>query len=239
MTTAQLGQFLDPGALALIGLGCLLVAAIQNGLGGLGTALAAAGRLVRSAGERERARLAAIMLEDLVQRRGVSCADREVGACAFTHQLGTMMSDEPGFESYAKAVDGLLQACAARRARAIQVWNDLADAAPALGMLGTVLGLVQMFGAMDSAEGIGAAMALCLLTSLYGLIFAHLVAGPIARRLEMIGEHEGAWQGETAQRMLKLARREYPDRAMRRTSPAAAKDEASRTHPDLVKALRR
>ena len=81
-------------------------------------------------------------------------------------------------------------------------------------------------------------MALCLLTSLYGLIFAHLVAGPIARRLMMVGEHEAAWQEETARRMLKLARREYPDRAMRRQSAAMSGKAPGAAHA-LVKAIGR
>ena len=238
MTAANLDQLLDPGAFALVGAGCLVIACIQNGIGGLAIGLGAAGRLFRSPRESERARLAAIMVEDLVRRRGVSCADRGRGACAFTHQLGRMMSEEPGYESYGAAVDRLLEERRAHRARAVQVWNDIADVAPSLGMLGTVLGLVQMFGRMDSARGLGAAMALCLLTSLYGLIFAHLVAGPIARRLAMLGEREAAWQESIAGRMLALARREYPDRAKRRQQIGTLGEPAEAAH-DFVGAMGR
>ena len=236
--TASLGQFYDPGALALVAIGCLFIAAIQNGFAGLAGGLTAAGRLLRSKREGERARLSAIMLEDLVRRRGVSCADRGRGTCAFTFQLGAMMSEEPGYESYAKAVSGLLERHGARRARAVQVWDDIADAAPALGMLGTVLGLVELFANMQNVAGIGAAMALCLLTSLYGLIFAHLIAGPVARRLQMLGKQEDAWQQETARRMLALARREYPDRA-RRMEMVGTLGEAGERAPDLARAIAR
>lgn len=233
MTAVQWEQYLDPGALALVGIGCLFIAAIQNGLSGLAQGLASAGRLLGTARESERARLSALMVEDLVRRRGVSCADRGRGTCAFTGLLGRMMSDEPGYERYDAAVARLLQGRAARRARAIRVWDDIADAAPALGMLGTVLGLVQLFAGMDSMEGLGAAMALCLLTSLYGLVFAHLIAGPIARRLQMLGESEAAWQHDIAQRMLALARREYPDRA-RRIEKAAERGPITEPNPELA-----
>lgn len=213
MTATEWSQFIDPGALALVGLGCLAIALIQNGASGVTTGFISVPRLFRRAGESERARLAALMIEDLVRRRGIGCADRGPQSCPFAHDIGELMSNEHGYDSLSKAVGRMLAARSAKRVRAVQVWNDIADAAPALGMLGTVLGLVRMFGSMESAAGIGAAMALCLLTSLYGLVFAHLVAGPIARRLAMIGDEDALWQEDIASRLLVLARREYPDRA--------------------------
>ena len=218
MTYEILGQYLDPVALVVVGLGCMLVAIVQNGLRMAGSAMLAAGHMAAPRKKAERARLSVVMIEDCVRRRGVSCADRVKATCAFARKLGMLMSDAPGFEAYRQATESLLEAQETQRTRIVQVWNDIADAAPALGMLGTILGLVQMFARMETAEGIGGAMAICLLTSLYGLVFAHLAAGPIARRLEMLGRQEADWQNGIAQRMIALARREYPDGAASRLS---------------------
>lgn len=224
-----LSQYFDPGALALVGLGCLLIAWIQNGHAGFLEGVRGAARLVGGRREGENARLAALVVEDIVARRGVNCADRGPSSCAFTHSLGIIMSDQPDYESYARAVRALLDREAADRAAGTRTWNDIADAAPALGMLGTVLGLVQMFAAMDGVDGIGAGMAMCLLTSLYGLIFAHIVAGPMARRLELAAAREAAWREAVADRLLALARREYPDRA----PPHVARTGGPSAHPAL------
>jgi chemotaxis protein MotA len=51
-------------------------------------------------------------------------------------------------------------------------------------------------------------MALALLTTLYGVVIANLVAAPIAARLADLSERELAWQKEAAGRMLAIARRE-------------------------------
>ena len=55
---------------------------------------------------------------------------------------------------------------------------------------------------------IGPAMALALLTTLYGIVIANLLAAPIAARLADLSERELAWQTELCERMLRVARRE-------------------------------
>ncbi len=66
-------------------------------------------------------------------------------------------------------------------------WGDLA---PALGMVGTLIGLVQMLANMSDPAAIGPAMAVALLTTLYGALLANLVAIPIAKKLELRTEQE-------------------------------------------------
>jgi chemotaxis protein MotA len=55
--------------------------------------------------------------------------------------------------------------------------------APAFGMIGTLIGLVAMLKSMDDPAGIGAAMAVALLTTLYGAILAYMIALPMAEKL--------------------------------------------------------
>jgi len=55
--------------------------------------------------------------------------------------------------------------------------------APAFGMIGTLVGLVAMLANMSDPSKIGAGMAVALLTTLYGAIFANVVALPIADKL--------------------------------------------------------
>lgn len=64
-----------------------------------------------------------------------------------------------------------------------KVFRALGEAAPAFGLIGTVVGLVQMLSTMDDPSTIGPAMAIALLTTLYGALVAYVVALPIADKL--------------------------------------------------------
>ncbi len=64
-----------------------------------------------------------------------------------------------------------------------RVFKALGDAAPAFGMIGTLVGLVQMLTNMDDPSKIGPAMAVALLTTLYGAVIANVVCLPIADKL--------------------------------------------------------
>ena len=65
-----------------------------------------------------------------------------------------------------------------------RVFKALGDSAPAFGMIGTLVGLVQLLANMDDPSSIGPAMAIALLTTLYGAVLANLIALPIADKLE-------------------------------------------------------
>ena len=65
-----------------------------------------------------------------------------------------------------------------------RIFRAIGESAPAFGMIGTLVGLVQMLAALDDPSSIGPAMAVALLTTLYGAIIANLIALPIADKLE-------------------------------------------------------
>jgi chemotaxis protein MotA len=66
----------------------------------------------------------------------------------------------------------------------------LADVAPAMGMIGTLIGLVAMLANMDDPKSIGPAMAVALLTTLYGAFLANVIAIPLATKLKLRMEEE-------------------------------------------------
>lgn len=71
------------------------------------------------------------------------------------------------------------------------IMRAIGDAAPAFGMIGTLVGLVQMLSKMDDPSAIGPAMATALLTTLYGALVASLFALPIADKLQLkLGDEE-------------------------------------------------
>lgn len=71
-----------------------------------------------------------------------------------------------------------------------KIFKALGDIAPAMGMIGTLIGLVQMLANMDDPKSIGPAMAVALLTTLYGAIIANAFALPLADKLELRSQEE-------------------------------------------------
>lgn len=70
------------------------------------------------------------------------------------------------------------------------MFTAFGDVAPAMGMIGTLVGLVAMLSNMDDPKSIGPAMAVALLTTLYGAILSNMVFFPIADKLSLRREQE-------------------------------------------------
>ena len=64
------------------------------------------------------------------------------------------------------------------------------DLAPAMGMIGTLVGLVIMLGNMSDPKALGPAMAIAILTTLYGAIIANVVCMPARKKLEAVDAAE-------------------------------------------------
>lgn len=71
-----------------------------------------------------------------------------------------------------------------------KVFKFMAATAPAMGMIGTLIGLVTMLRSLDDPAAIGPAMAIALLTTFYGAVLAFIIFGPIAEKLADRTEQE-------------------------------------------------
>ena len=65
------------------------------------------------------------------------------------------------------------------------IWKQMGDTAPAMGMIGTLIGLVAMLANMSDPASIGPAMAVALLTTLYGAMLGNMVALPISDKVAL------------------------------------------------------
>lgn len=72
-----------------------------------------------------------------------------------------------------------------------KIFTAMGDVGPAMGMIGTLVGLVQMLANMDDPKSIGPAMAVALLTTLYGAMLANMFALPVADKLSLRRIEEG------------------------------------------------
>jgi chemotaxis protein MotA len=77
-----------------------------------------------------------------------------------------------------------------RHRNAIGFFKALGAYAPTFGMVGTVIGLINMLGNLQDPAQLGRGMALALLTTFYGVLLANLIFNPLATRLERLNEVE-------------------------------------------------
>lgn len=71
-----------------------------------------------------------------------------------------------------------------------KILEFMGSAAPAFGMIGTLIGLIQMLRSLDSPESIGGGMAVALITTFYGALAANLIFIPLAGKLGLYSKAE-------------------------------------------------
>ncbi len=126
---------------------------------------------------------------------------------------------------------------AVRHENGRKIFRALSDVAPAMGMIGTLIGLVQMLSHMSDPKLVGPAMAIALLTTLYGAILAHMVAKPIADKLELRAEEEQLLQSIVCDAVVGMAKGQAPyvlEHALMSYLPTNARQERPVAHNSQV-----
>ena len=77
-----------------------------------------------------------------------------------------------------------------RHKNRINFWDKLGAMGPAWGMIGTLIGLVNMLTNMEDPSSIGPAMSVALLTTLYGSLLANMICAPVSSKLKSNNDNE-------------------------------------------------
>jgi chemotaxis protein MotA len=91
-----------------------------------------------------------------------------------------------------------------------EIFTTLGTFSPALGMIGTLIGLVQMLQTMDDPSSIGPAMAVALLTTFYGSMIANIVCLPIAGKLKNRSSEEVMMKELMTEGIMSIAKGDNP-----------------------------
>ncbi len=90
------------------------------------------------------------------------------------------------------------------------IMATLGEFAPAMGMIGTVIGLVQMLRTMSDPSSIGPAMAVALITTFYGAVLANLVFNPMSGKLKTRSRQEVLLKEMVLEGILSISKGENP-----------------------------
>ncbi len=97
-----------------------------------------------------------------------------------------------------------------RHKKTIAVWEKWAELGPAWGMIGTLIGLILMLNDMNDPSTIGPAMAVALVTTLYGSLIANWLCSPIANKLKVNNDTEMMMKEITVEGILSIQAGENP-----------------------------
>jgi len=130
----------------------------------------------------------------------------------FLHQGVSMVVDGSKSDEIERVLNRKVNATAQRHSKAAGVLRKAAEVSPAMGLIGTLVGLVQMLGKLDDPSMIGPSMAVALLTTFYGAVLSNMVFSPLAAKLERNSDEEMLLNNIYTTGVTSIGRQENPRR---------------------------
>ncbi len=212
----SLRAFLDPPSLLIVLGGTLAVTTASFSIADMGVAWRDAARVLVHQPHDPRAVGRQMMLvADSARRAGPEILRTmlpEVRGETFLHRCLTLVTEGLPHDEVERMLSGEVEAAAAGRLKSAAVLRRAAEVAPAMGLIGTLIGLVQMLGSLNDPAAIGPSMALALLTTFYGAVLGNVFLAPLAAKLERNAEEDALVRTLYTIGAVSIARQENPRR---------------------------
>ena len=132
----------------------------------------------------------AVQLANVARKEGILALENQTISDPFLEKGISLCIDGHPPETVERVLSKEIDLTIERHDKGVAMWKSIGDYSPAFGMIGTLVGLVQMLSNMDDPKAIGPAMAVALLTTLYGSIIANGIAIPLSEKLKAVSEEE-------------------------------------------------
>jgi chemotaxis protein MotA len=203
----------DPLSLLLVLAGALGLAAVQHGLAAARAALAFRQPADDPAAEAAAAERLIHAATAAVSHRGLFAAETLAPRHHYLRATLYELADARDLTAFAATLLHLRERAGAQDRAPVRFWNAVAEAAPALGMIGTVAGMIGMAAELGDSAQTGPSLALALTSTLYGLVLSACIAAPLAERAQRRAEAGERWRLRLAEAFLALVARETAGRA--------------------------
>ena len=127
----------------------------------------------------------AVTMADAARKGGFLALEEAVITNTFMQKAVDMLVDGHDGDVVRNALEKDIALTEERHKTGVGIFKAMGDVAPAMGMIGTLVGLVSMLSNMDDPKSIGPSMAVALLTTLYGAVIANMIAIPMADKLSL------------------------------------------------------
>lgn len=132
----------------------------------------------------------AVRLSDVARKSGLLALENEEISNPFFKKGISLCVDGHGADFVRRVMQQEINQMIVRNEVGQNMWKGVGDMAPAMGMIGTLVGLVQMLSNMSDPASIGPAMAVALITTFYGAMISNCFALPMVDKLSMVLKYE-------------------------------------------------
>lgn len=211
VTGGDVGVFVNPPSLLIVVGGTLLVVLMKFTLGQFLAAGKIAGKsfMFKSVSP-EDIISETVELADAARKGGLLSLEDKTVSTDFMQRGIQLLVDGHDPEVVRTLLNKEMKLTTERHEFGSQIFKAMGDVAPAMGMIGTLVGLVQMLSNMSDPKSIGPAMAVALLTTLYGAMIATMVVLPIADKLGVRKDEEALNQALTIDGLLAIQAGQNP-----------------------------
>jgi len=180
----DLGAFIDTPSMLIVVGGSIMVVMLRSSLGEFLGAVSVLGKTFKNKLDDQGKLIEQIVeLATIARKDGMIALEGQEIANPFLAKAISMLvdgTDASVIKGSLEREKGMTKMRHDQGAKIFSAWGEIA---PAMGMIGTLIGLVQMLGNMSDPKAIGPAMAVALLTTMYGAILANVFCLPIAMKL--------------------------------------------------------
>jgi len=187
----DVGAFINVPSLLIVILGTLIVVMMKYTLGQyLGFAKVMGKAFMFKSISTEVLISEAVELADAARKGGLLSLEDKTVSSDFMQRGIQLLVDGHDPDVVRTMLNKESKLAADRHEIGITIFKAMGDVGPAMGMIGTLVGLVQMLSNMSDPKSIGPAMAVALLTTLYGAMLATMLALPVSDKLTVRKEEE-------------------------------------------------
>ena len=180
----DLGAFIDTPSMLIVVGGSIMVVMLRSSLGEFLGAVSVLGKTFKNKLDDQGQLIEQIVeLATIARKDGMIALEGQEIANPFLAKAISMLVDGTDASVIKGSLEREKDMTKMRHDQGAKIFSAWGEIAPAMGMIGTLIGLVQMLGNMSDPKAIGPAMAVALLTTMYGAILANVFCLPIAMKL--------------------------------------------------------
>ena len=185
--------FVDVPSVLIVVAGSIAVVLFRSSLGEFLGAIAVMGKCFKNKLEPGEDLIIQITeLANIARKDGMIALEGQEIANPFLAKAIGMLVDGTEADMIRKSLEQDIDSTKLRHKQGAAIFSAWGEIAPAMGMIGTLVGLVQMLGNMSDPKSIGPAMAVALLTTMYRAILANVICLPVAMKLGSQADIEAA-----------------------------------------------
>lgn len=184
MSISQPSMFINIPSILIVFAGSIMVVLFRSSLAEFLSAISVMGKTFKNKLDKPEELVHKLVeLATIARKDGMIALEGQDISNSFMAKGISMLVDGSDPDMIKKSLDKDIASMKLRHRMGADIFSAWGEIAPAMGMIGTLIGLVEMLANMSDPKAIGPAMSVALLTTMYGAILANVICLPISMKL--------------------------------------------------------